>query len=518
LFAAQTESTPSPSSAQLEAEIQAIEAELQARRYAVAPDEWARDILNHHIWSIQRRILLALKQHRKVAVRSCHGAGKSFIAGVACGHWIDTNPPGQAFIVTSAPTGPQVRAILWREIGRVHSRGKLPGRVNQTEWFIPVDDREELVGFGRKPSDYSPDAFQGIHAPKVLVLFDEANGIPEVLWDAADSLTANDDSRMLVIGNPDDPASYFATICKPNTGWHVIEISAFATPNFTGEEVPVDVGKQLIGHLYVEEKRKKWASNWRWTDDKTRCVPPEGMSDTDTHPYWQSKVLGRFPAIPEDPGLIPEHWIQAAKERKLSAVGTHNIGVDVGGGGDSSCGCGRKGNVFRILWEDRNPDTMHTTGMVIKHLHSTHSTHAFIDMIGIGRGVRDRGLEQNYRFIGVNVGQAPLEDSLDPANEHVEYTNEVREDERFANLRAQLWWHVRTKFERGTIDIDPEDEELAEQLVSIRFKRRSDGRIIIESKDDAKRRGVVSPNRADALMLACAPEALDDALHGKATW
>lgn len=498
----------------LEAELQALEREAQRRELRNNPPLWAEVVLGDHLWSVQKQILLALKTHRKVAVRSCHGAGKSFIASVACGYWIDTAKVGESFLVTSAPTGPQVRAILWREIGRVHDRGKLVGRVNQQSWYAALEDREELIGFGRKPADYSPDAFQGIHAPRVLVVFDEANGIPALLWDAADSLTANDDSRMLAIGNPDDPASTFAEICRPGSGWHVIEISAFITPNFTGEYVPERIGRQLVGHLYVEEKRKKWAPRWRWTEDRKRCVPPTPEDEHNTHPYWQSKILGRFPTVAEDPGLIPLMWIKAAQERSLNAAGVKALGVDVGGGGDSSSGCLRVGDVFRVLWEDRNPDTMHTCGKVIEFLQSTRAPHANIDMIGIGRGVRDRGVELGHDFRGINVGDAPLDTPLNDEDE----TNEQSEGERFFNLRSQLWWHVRTRFERGTIDIDPEDTDLEEQLVSLRYKRRSDGKIQIESKDEAKRRGVPSPNRADSLMLACAPAEADNPLHGQAVW
>jgi hypothetical protein len=111
-----------------------------------------------------------------------------------------------------------------------------------------------------------------------------------------------------------------------------------------------------------------------------------------------------------------------------------------------------------------------------------------VDVIGIGRGVVDRGKEQKKPFIGVNVG-------------------EVADDpESFVNRRAELWWAVRERFERGEIAVDPGDEDLLAELSDIRFKRTSAGKIQIESKDEAKRRGVASPNRADALMLSFAPE------------
>lgn len=498
-----------------EAELAAIEAELNRRRHAREPKVWAEERLGDTLWSVQVAILNSLRDHRKTAVRSCHGAGKSFTAAIASGHWIDTNPLGDAFLVTSAPTGPQVRAILWREIGRVHARGQLAGRVNQTEWIIPVGGREELAGFGRKPSDYDPTAFQGIHAVAVLVIFDEADGIPEQLWDAADSLIANDESRMLAIGNPDNPDSYFKQICEPGSGWNVIEISAFITPNFTGEYLPERAKKQLVGPIWVEEKRKKWAAQWTWTPDMSRCVPPLGVDDRNTHPYWQSKVLGRFPTVGEDPGLIPVAWIKRAQEYQgQTGVEINVLGVDVGGGGDSSTIALRRGQVVRIVHEDRNPDTMQTAGKVVHTLVETKAESANIDVIGIGRGVVDRLKEQDLDVEGVNVGEKPYEDLL----KMVDGVKVDEEGDSFVNLRAQLWWMVRTAFEKGEIDIDPNDDELEEQLAGIRFKRTSSGKIQIESKDEAKRRGLASPNRADALMLTFARTKPKDTLYGEAVW
>jgi hypothetical protein len=121
-------------------------------------------------------------------------------------------PPGEAFVVTTAPTFPQVKFILWKEIARAHKKGRLPGRTNQVEWWI----EGEIVAYGRKPDDLDMAAFQGIHARRVLVVVDEACGVAPAIWNGgAETLITNDESHILAIGNPDDPATYFAQICKP---------------------------------------------------------------------------------------------------------------------------------------------------------------------------------------------------------------------------------------------------------------------------------------------------------------
>jgi len=461
-------------------QLSGIQNELQKRRWAASGSEWVQERLGEHVWSKQRMIINSVRDYRRTAVHSCHEAGKSFIASRIAGWWLDTHKPGEAFVVTSATTGDQVKAILWREIGRMHTKGSLSGRVNQTEWHVPVVQpngraREELIAVGRKPSEYNPAAFQGIHARYVLVIFDEAAGIPggskdkpHSLWESADSLIANDDSRILVIGNPDDPTSEFASVCKPGSGWNVIGISAFETPNFTNEPVPEAVRHLLIGKTWEEEKRKKWG---------------EG------NPLYISKILGRFPESTAG-GLIPISWVKAAQERTLPACDPDEFGVDVGAGGDKNTVAHRKGPFVRIIRRDQEPDTMRSCGNLLHDMQATGTTVAKVDYIGIGRGLVDRAVELNKPVIGVNVGMA------------------AAKSEEFENIRAEGYWALRERFGAGEIDIDPEDDDLAAQLVGIKFKRSSRGRIIIESKDEMKRRGMASPDDADALMLAYLPEHL----------
>ncbi|MFI5224805.1 MAG: hypothetical protein ACHQX3_11305, partial [Nitrospirales bacterium] len=246
------------------------------------------------MWSGQKKIVRALQANRHVLAKTCHAMGKSWTAARAAGWWLDCHPAGKAFVVTSAPSAPQIKAILWREIGRVHSIGELAGRVNQTEWYMEMDSgKEELVAFGRKPDDYDPAAFQGIHARYVLVILDEANGIRGALHEAADSLIANDYGKMLMIGNPDDPSGEYFEASKPGSGWFVVQVGAFDTPNFTGEEIDENLRHDLIGKIYVEEKRKKWAPTWSWVDREgnpsdpdngTKVVPPEELKPEDINP------------------------------------------------------------------------------------------------------------------------------------------------------------------------------------------------------------------------------------------
>lgn len=106
-----------------------------------------------------------------------------------------------------------------------------------------------------------------------------------------------------------------------------------------------------------------------------------------------------------------------------------------------------------------------------------------MDVVGIGAGVVDRLKEQHEPVLGLNAAAAP------------------RDKTRLANARAEWCWRLRDRFERGEIAIFP-DDELAAQLAGIRYAIDSAGRIQIECKEDARCRGVASPDIADALMLA----------------
>ncbi len=270
-------------------ELPFIERHLLTELYRADPVAWVEGRLGEGLWSAQREIALSVRDHRRVAVRSAQDVGKSRIASRLACWWIDTHPVGEAFVVTTAPSFKQVQAVLWREMRSAHRAGGLPGVMTETEWKIGG----QLVAFGRKPADYDPDAFQGIHARFVLVILDEACGVPEALWNAAETLTANEGSRMLAIGNPDDPSSQFARVSHPGSGWHTIRIDGYRSPNFTDEPVPEELRALLLSPTWVEERKRSWGED---------------------SPLFVSKVRGEFPEEADDT-LIQLSWIRAAQDR-----------------------------------------------------------------------------------------------------------------------------------------------------------------------------------------------------------
>jgi hypothetical protein len=426
---------------------------------------WLQKIVGEYAWSKQIEIWQSIQEHRYTAVQSCHDTGKSFSVSRAGCHWVDTRP--DPFLVTTAPTWKQVNSILWREMRRAHRKAELRGRINlDAEWYMGAD---ELVAYGRKPADYDQSAFQGIHALNVLVAIDEACGVPKSLFEAADSLVTNKNGRVIAIGNPDDPASYFAEICKPGSGWNVIQIGAADTPAFTGEEVPDELLDYLISPEWVEERKKRW-----------------GVGS----PIYQSKVLGLFPEITDDtvftPRMLKEAQLRELPREDLPKLGQY--GVDVARWGEDHTAIYKAhGGRVRLTKTYHMADTMETADFVAMLLKQAQREEtAYIDVIGLGAGVYDRLRQQQYRVYPHNSSERAYD------------------NERFHNRRAEVYWMAREMADRGELDLpgDGEDDDLIAQLGSIKWKVTAGGRILLESKEDMKARGLPSPDRADAAIMA----------------
>ncbi len=442
---------------------------------------WVRDRLGEHLWSKQREIAASVLNHRRTAVQSCHDSGKSYVASRIAAHWLDVHPPGEAFIVSTAPTYAQVHAILWEEIRKTAKLAEkhgepLPGRVLQSDvWKL---DDGTIVGWGRKPADTDSHGFHGIHRRYVLVVIDEACGVPRQLWTAVEAITTNADCRILAIGNPDDPNTEFGDVCKPGSGWNTIRISAFDTPNFTGEDVPDELRHLLLDPEWVEDKRRRWGEE---------------------SPRYIAKIKGEFPDIGIDT-LFPPSLLEAAQQRTLEPSGRTVLGVDVARyGTDRTVIYLRRGPVLRLFGEYGKQATTETTGKVIAAKADTGADEIRVDGVGVGGGVVDQLTEHGHAVLDMQAGAS------------------ATEKDRFANARAEWAWMLRDAMEAGDVDLDPTDDELAAQLGALKYRHTSKGQIAIESKDEMRKRGLPSPDRADAAILAMVSSAGTD-LFPALTW
>jgi hypothetical protein len=447
-------------------------------RFRRDPVRWATERAGLTLWSGQRRIMESVRDNRNTAVPTCHEVGKSFTASATACWWIDVHPPGEAFVVTTAPTDKQVEAILWREINRLHSRIGLPGRTNLKEWYLG----KELVAFGRKPADHDPSAFQGLHARYLLVIIDEGCGVPKALYDAASSLAANKGSKTLVIGNPDEENGEFDLVCRPGSGWNVIQIGYADTPNFTGEDVPQELRDMLISEEWVDDRRDHWGAG---------------------SALFISKCEGRFPRGTSPFIVVPVTWVERCRYLELLPVGDRCAGVDVGGGGDRTVVTIRQGPRLLAQRSFVDPDPLRTTGDIALTLREWGVRRVNVDSIGIGWGVygalQSSSSQHNVtglagdvthdaEVIPVNFGAGPTE-----GYEHL-----------YLNKRAEVWWTVGREYSRlGLWDLAELGDDAVQELTTPQYETLDvKGKVKIEPKDDIHKRLGRSPDLADSLLLA----------------
>ena len=464
-------------------------------RYQTDPVGFVEKGLGETLWSKQREILESVRDNKRTVVPACHAPGKSHLAARAVAWWMSVHPPGTAIAITTATTFKQVRNIMWAQIRRVHMTHNLPGEILTTEWKMD----NTVVAYGFRPADNNEAALQGIHAPNLLIVVDEAGGISDTIGQAMEALMTGGNTRLLVVGNPptDQEQTWFERICNSPL-YNTIPISAYDTPNFTGEETgeckscPQHVGSHKVATHLVDE---------RWVRD----VMSEFGDDS---PFVEARVYARFPQSGSGK-VIPYQWAELAMDNESPLEGEEiRLGVDIASdGGDEFVIAKADGFKVKIAHRSsgaQNSNAVDVAGVILRHIQHAQDEHiqrgikgrvrVKIDTIGVGWGVvsmlKTWGQERrhNAEIIGVNVAERP-KDAM-----------------KFKNQRAEMWWNARSLLQpspEGRQDLLLEvDRAVLSQLAGPTFFSDSSGRIQIESKADMKKRGVSSPDRAEAILLA----------------
>lgn len=281
--------------------------------YQLYPDVWIRRFLDVYLWFKQIEICRAVAKFPAVTVRSCHESGKSFIAGCLT-VWFFLMFK-DAKIITTAPTGRQVKKVLWSEIGRQHKvlmdKVANPGELFQTE--LRGSSTNWAIGF----STDEGNAFQGFHELNLLAIFDEACGISREIYTAAEGVVMDGGNKQLLIGNPTHPNTYFhQTHTGEIPGFYRIKISAYDSPNIAINEK---------GEYYdIEPLPFPKLVKMKWVNRMLRTYGPRD-------PQVISRVFGEFPsAAPNqliDDEAITMAAVKGATIRKV--VGRLGSGKDI---------------------------------------------------------------------------------------------------------------------------------------------------------------------------------------------
>ena len=461
---------------------------------------FVRDVLKARLDKEQQAIIESVQYNPMTAVASGTARGKDFVAACAAlcfmyltPRWKDGILTRNTKIAMTAPTDRQVKNIMVPEIRRLYkAAGILPGRLvgydirtNYEEWF--------LTGF--KAGDDNQEAWSGFHAANTMFIVTEASGISEITYNAIEgNLQGN--SRLLIVFNPNTAVGYAAKAMVSD------RFAKFRLNSLNAENVVAK--KEIIPGQVNYEWVKDKVDNWCGMIHKDDFNEGEGDFEFEGKLYrpndlFRVKVLGMFPKVSEDT-LIPYSWVDIAVNRwkELKNEGfipnkERIVGVDVAGmGRDDSVLCIRHGNFVSELQTHQSgghADHMHVVGMIDRHLRIPRSK-AFIDTIGEGAGVLSRLNELGFK----NAFSCKF-------SEGASGYHDVTGQYRFTNIRAYCYWALRDWLnpKNGYYPALPPDDKLIEELVDIKWRFQSDGSIIIEPKDDIKKRLKRSPDRADAL-------------------
>jgi hypothetical protein len=455
---------------------------LQLRaQWKEAPSVYVRQRFGVEPTPQQQMILEAiLPSGAKVSVRSGHGIGKSSTAAWVVSWFLETHD--FAKVPCTAPTSRQLQDILWGELAkwRRHAdeesaRRQEPPRFWLSNLFRLINDSlidpsaKDWGAFARTARKENPESLQGFHGEHLLYVVDEASGIPEEVFEAAEGALSSPGARVLMLGNPTRTSGTFAASHRHNRG-------EYTALHFRSQDSP------LVDPGYRTRLVSKWG---------------EGSN------VVRVRADGEFP-LQEDDVLISLELTEPCTTRdKREGEGKRRLGVDVARlGSDRTVLVVRQGNVVDRIRVFSKQDTMQTVGCILAILEPWRVDEVDVDVIGLGAGVYDRLAELKRQgviageVVPVNVAEkAPL--VRHPA------------DARPRLLRDYLWLEVARwlREEQPVFCADDHGacEDLAGELASVGYGLDSNGCLVVEDKDHMRKRLGMSPDLGDSLCTTFAP-------------
>jgi hypothetical protein len=393
----------------------------------------------------------------RVAVKSGHGTGKTtslawlILWGLCC--FYDTKIP------CTAPTGHQLKDALWAEIAKWRKSMLEPWRsaLKVTSEEVRIDSLPGNFAAARTGRKENPEALQGFHATKLIFLIDEASGIDDKIFEVARGSLSTPGASVIMTGNPTRTTGFFYRAFHINR-------DRWTRLTFSGEASPL-VSPESLKEMEAEYGR-----------------------DSD---IYRVRVLGDFPGG-GDLQFIRAADVEAAMSREMDPkVYSHApvvLGVDVAWyGGDRNVIVLRQGLYARVIWTVRECELAVMSGIVAEMWDRHKASAVFVDATGIGAGVVSDLRMMGRQPFAVQFGGG--------AN-----------DRQYKNKRAECWGRMRDWIatDGGALDAGEYAEKLKDDLTAPDYCYDLQGRLQLERKEDMKKRGVASPDFADALSLTFA--------------
>lgn len=479
----------------------------RAEAYQLLWQEYQKDwvffvmhALGHATWSKQREIIQSVQHNQKTAVRAAHNLSKTFSAAeIATAFY---NLLSDSRIVTTAPTfDPGVKKILWPEINDcyVNSNISLIGKCLTTEIQDPNNPKHLAYGF----STNEPARAEGAHQTNLLFIFDEAKGIESWMWDAAKGALSGGFWRWLVISTTDgvETGSQYANCFESESDWNQIQISAFDSPNVTGEKFqrfnfPEPGNICNFKKEYVDpESANIPIANQQYIDDGKDPLKGWGVDSV----MYKTKVLGEICDMGTDAIIRlsqTRKMFQNHDDPEFDTSGKKRGGVDVAWGGSAAT----------VGWK--------AEGLKITALPCVISTPDLPDE-KIIQFQADR-LEKYYDFdkgengyelkIDITGGGIGLVSEMQDRGWNVIPVNNAWKSEKqwkgkfmYPKVKDEMWFEVAKIIQ----DIScPNVPRLEKELVQRKtLGLDSKGLQVVEQKKDYIKRGFDSPDYGDSFLL-----------------
>lgn len=426
--------------------------------------------------------LRAMDKHDSVAIKSGHGTGKSSLMAWLIHHYLDcrNGEAGGVKIPCTAPSKHQLQDVLWAEVKKWHDV-KLELFRQRFEWtrerYFHKVHGDNWQAVARTATKENPEALQGFHAKYVMKVIDEGSAVPDAVYDVLDGAHGREETKEIIGANPTRLDGTFFKIFNDQKFGSTYKKLTFS----------------CLASLVSE------GGNCRDQD----VAKIEAKFGRDSNMY-RIRVLGEFPLRDGD-SFIPYDLVDSCLYREIPEEIWKKapvvFGVDVAYFGDDETVIAiRQGDIFHPCHVLRNMDTFQTASYVKALANKWKPQAIFVDVIGWGAGVHDNLAAAGFPSYGINVSEAP-----------------ASEPHTYHRMRDELWGKAREFFEsrRGRIsdryftslkgrEEEDETQLLVGEWTTPRYRISPQGKIIIESKGDMKKRGIGSPNRADGHNLCFA--------------
>jgi hypothetical protein len=419
-----------------------------------------RDIIDMEPTTQQVDALHAISNNNRVSIRSGHGCGKDGIAAATAWGFLSSRP--YAKVVVTAPTHRQLHDVFRTELSKWFRKSSLQDefvmqkdivfhKSAPKEWWLRYISPQV-----KATKDEQAETLAGLHGDHLLLIVDEASGVPDPMFIPLEGALTQADNKVLLIGNMTKNTGYFY-----DTHFHNELSKNWVKLHWDSRE------SSLVTKEMVQFFADKYGEESSVFAIRVKGDPPYEDERTLIPLSWPRQCLGNdFPIAEDEPKYL---------------------GVDVARyGEDKSIIMPRQG--LKIFpWETFSGLNTITLGGYINQCYIDGEAEGLaIDEIGVGAGVTDWLYKHGHlNVFGINVAEA---------------SSNIAEYNR---LRDELWLLVREKCMKGLYNFPetPEGEELCNELASPTYDFNAHGGYIVESKKAMKLRGIMSPNIADALCL-----------------